>query len=169
MAFASLPEHLSHKAALILLPPASIQPPIQQLRRKHDRNFRRWPPHTNLIYPFLTSPSNRMDEIRLRITSAFEKLGQEMRPFSIPLRLNHASRFQHSKGKATIYLTSSDQDQIQKVKELQASLRSEFSECDADDRPFVPHLSLGQAKKTRGIAGLHEDLDIAMKEFPRKY
>lgn len=51
------------------------------------------------------------------------------------------------------------------VKELQASLQSEFSECDADDRPFVPHLSLGQVKKARGLAELHNDLDAAMKAF----
>lgn len=54
----TLPPHLSHKSSLVLLPPLSITKPIETLRRKHDKQFHRWPPHINLIYPFLSSPSS---------------------------------------------------------------------------------------------------------------
>ncbi|KAF2815858.1 uncharacterized protein BDZ99DRAFT_376368 [Mytilinidion resinicola] len=52
-----LPSHLSYKSALVLLPPSSIVAPIESIRQKHDKHFRRWPPHINLIYPFLAAPS----------------------------------------------------------------------------------------------------------------
>lgn len=37
----NLAGHLSHKSALVLLPPPPLHPPVQRLGRTHDRNHRR--------------------------------------------------------------------------------------------------------------------------------
>ena len=42
-----------HKSALCVVAPRSAIAPIQELRCFKDKNFVRWPPHINLLYPFL--------------------------------------------------------------------------------------------------------------------
>jgi len=42
----------TQKTALVIIPPAETWPPIQAIRRVHDRQYRRWMPHITLIYPF---------------------------------------------------------------------------------------------------------------------
>ena len=42
----------THTTAVVLIPPESVQPPIQAIRSVHDRNFLRWMPHITLLYPF---------------------------------------------------------------------------------------------------------------------
>lgn len=188
----TLPPHLSHKVALVLLPPTTITAPIESIRRKHDKHYHRWPPHINLIYPFLasvsipsTSPPNvvtagsdhedgsyvqsphgRLDEtVHARLRRALTGLK------SFPVLLaKQPGHFQHNKRSSTVWLNpfsaqgepsgaqrhasggleTADEDAaassaIHLVKELQARLQAEFAECDADDRPYTPHLSLGQA------------------------
>lgn len=159
----TLPSHLSYKAALILLPPTKLTEPIQKVREIHDRGFNRWPPHINLIYPFLAAPSSSLDLILPRIRSSLTN-------FEIfNININRSAHFQHSKGSATVYLTSSGDDptanSMNLVTKLQEALQIEFSECDAEDRPFIPHLSVGQAKRAKGVASLQGKIDEVMKDF----
>ncbi len=44
----------SHQSALCLLPPSEISRRANSLRALHDKAFNSWPPHINLIYPFVT-------------------------------------------------------------------------------------------------------------------
>jgi 2'-5' RNA ligase len=50
----------------------------------------------------------------------------------------------------------------QSVHDLQAALQSKFSECDADQRPYTPHLSLGQARDASGVAELEAKIQEAV-------
>ena len=145
-----LPTHLSHKSALVLLPPSSIAAPIEGVRRTHDKNFERWPAHINLLYPFLSSPSEAIEndqgsplflkaEIRARIVRAV----QDIRPFHITLDADPPGFFSHGNGGSKTVWLGPTTDSVQR---LQAALQKEFSEANADRRPFVPHLSVGQVK-----------------------
>ncbi|KAF2683746.1 hypothetical protein K458DRAFT_478124 [Lentithecium fluviatile CBS 122367] len=127
-----LAPHLSHKSALVLLPSSLITPPIETIRRVNDKHFARWPPHINLIYPFLPH------QIKARIQNAVKA----KRPFHVALSAAPPGTFSHSKRSKTVWLAPSPADAIQ---HLQAALQAEFSECDSDSRPFTPHLSVGQA------------------------
>ncbi|KAK3209226.1 hypothetical protein GRF29_69g1136600 [Pseudopithomyces chartarum] len=142
-----LPSFLSYKSALVLLPPRAIALPIEAVRGNHDRHFKRWPPHINLIWPFLAQPSTAepgrahrtlKDEIRSRI----QRATKDIRSFHMNLMADHPGTFQMSKTFTNVHLKPSTDS----VEKLQAALQAEFAECDYDKRPFVPHLSLGQVK-----------------------
>jgi hypothetical protein len=145
-----IPAHLSHKSALVLLSPSSISAPIEAVRRTCDKNFERWPAHINLLYPFLSEPSEPSGQgkdsnsalkpdIRARITRAIK----DVRPFHMALNADAPEVFHHGhQGSRTVWLGPTTQN----VQQLQAALQKEFSEVNADQRPFTPHLSVGQAK-----------------------
>ena len=42
----------THRSALAVVPPEEVWGPVQEVRRRHDRQFGRWMPHVNLRYPF---------------------------------------------------------------------------------------------------------------------
>ncbi|PSN74871.1 hypothetical protein BS50DRAFT_463765, partial [Corynespora cassiicola Philippines] len=168
-AAAHLPSHLSHKAALVLLPPPAICPPIEAVRRLRDRHFARWPPHINLLYPFLASPSEpdpasqQGDSPRLRqdIRARIQHAVRGAPPFHVSLSADPAGIFSHSKRSKTVWLGPSSTS----VQQLQAALQAEFSDCDADKRPFTPHLSVGQANSDSASAQLREEIKNSVTEF----
>ncbi|KUI55179.1 Nuclear poly(A) polymerase 1 [Cytospora mali] len=43
----------SHDTALCILPPRSTWPRIDRLRSRYDKAYGKWPPHINLVYPFV--------------------------------------------------------------------------------------------------------------------
>eukprot|EP00960_Hanusia_phi_P021867 647976-Hanusia_phi.AAC.1 len=76
------------QSALCLIPPGELWPRIQQLRAQHDKSFQRWPPHVNLLYPFV--PEQDFAAAAARAEEAL----RGMRPFNVSLRT--MSSFQHS-------------------------------------------------------------------------
>ncbi|KAF2261765.1 hypothetical protein CC78DRAFT_340505 [Lojkania enalia] len=167
---AQLAQHLSYKSSLALLPPSSITRPIEDVRRVHDKHFTRWPPHINLIYPFLASnseaglseeqggrvqdPSNQpLPRLKQDIRSRIETVVRDIQPFHVALSADPAGVFHHGKKNKTVWLdplAPSTTRSATTIHELQAALQSEFAECDADGRPFTPHLSLGGARSDKG-------------------
>lgn len=151
-----LPSHLSYKSALVLLPPGAVHQPIEHIREKHDRNFRRWPAHINLLYPFLAQPSRAKECIRYRIRQALN----EAKPFEA--QFTNSSYFHHSRGSATVYLEPMKPQCATAIIKVQALLQAEFTECDADKRAFTPHLSVGQAGGDAAAETLIEEVDERM-------
>ncbi|KAL6706077.1 hypothetical protein ACN47E_006179 [Coniothyrium glycines] len=155
-----LPRHLSHKSALVLLPPQSIAPPIEETRKVHDRHYARWPPHINLIYPFLSAPSELIqqgdgtvrhlkEEIRVRI----ERATRPFRTFQESLAVDNVGVFHHDARKKTVWLKPT----THRMHGLQAALQAEFLECNTDSRPFTPHLSIGQARTDGQASRIGDD------------
>ncbi|OAL05090.1 hypothetical protein IQ06DRAFT_104188 [Phaeosphaeriaceae sp. SRC1lsM3a] len=166
-----LAAHLSHKSALVLLPPVSITAPIESVRRLHDRHFERWPPHINLLYPFLASPSeiaeegteNSSPQLKQSVRARIQKAVQPFQPFHISLIADSPGVFSHSKRSKTVWLGPST-DSIQR---LQHALQGEFSECDADQRPFTPHLSVGQASSEIAADELKSEIRSSVAQFAK--
>src|SRR5690242_7022604 len=106
-----LPAHLTHKAALALLPPSSITAPIEAVRRVHDKHFARWPPHINLLYPFLASPSEASPhgdasppQLRADIRLRIQKAVKTIEPFAVSLSADPPGVFSHGKTSKTVWL-----------------------------------------------------------------
>lgn len=152
----------------MLLPPSSISAPIEAVRRVHDKQFHRWPPHINLLYPFLSTPSEQSTqdetsspELKRDIRMRVEKAVQNINSFRIFLGSNPPGVFHHSKKSKTVWLCPT----THLVQELQAALQAEFSEVDSDRRPFTPHLSVGQAHSQDGAGTLSAEITKSVSEF----
>jgi len=116
-----LPSHLSHKVSLVLIPTVVIQEPIQSIRSKHDKQFHGWPPHINLVYPFLATASGDAseahDETALEtvnppqspVISRIRKVTRDIPPFTLLLSANSPGIFLHNKRSATVWLRPLDQ------------------------------------------------------------
>jgi hypothetical protein len=210
-----------------LIPPASILAPIETLRRQHDKQYNRWPPHINLLYPFLSSPtavseastddketnndisdapqqnenvtSPEPSSLKPEILQRLKSVLGSVSPFDIVLRADPPGYFLHGKRSATVWLnpvdqepspsTSSSQPQHPPLRrtastssrasgdpyqfdpssrallDLQRVLQAGFSECDADERSFVPHLSIGQASGKDDARGLCKEVQRVVDEF----
>ena len=140
----------THASAVCVIPPESAWDPIQKIRRKYDRQVRRWMPHINLLYPF--RPPEAFDE-------AVEILGgvcAAVAPFS--LTLSTLRSFSHRRGNATMWLEPRPADPLVN---LQAALLEGFPDCNDTSRfpdGFTPHLSVGQAKGRAQLEGRLKDL-----------
>ena len=44
---------VNKNGALVIIPPKDHWKIIQKIRRKYDKTYLKWPPHINLIWPFV--------------------------------------------------------------------------------------------------------------------
>ncbi len=141
----------THKTAVVIIPPGEVLEPIQEIRKVHDRQFRRWMPHITLIYPF-------------RPRKYFPIIAREMRPAAsnaspFEVGLKELSFFEHSSGRCTLWLVP---EPGAKLGELRESLVQVVPDCDDVARfrnGFTPHLSVGQAEGKREAVELIEELE----------
>jgi len=127
----------THKTALVIIPPAEAWPPIQAVRRVHDRQYRRWMPHITLIYPF--RPTAEFSALCEALTAVCNRVAT----FEIALETFRV--FEHSHRASTIWLAP---DPPEPLIQLQTELWRLMPECsEVRDFPggFTPHLSVGQA------------------------
>ncbi|KAF2864987.1 2'-5' RNA ligase superfamily-domain-containing protein [Massariosphaeria phaeospora] len=154
MAPRRLPLHLSYRCALALLPPAAITPPLEAVRRERDNYFAHWPPHINLLYPFLKSPSNwepSEPQGDVRATP----------PFHVSLICDQPSVVSHHASRKTVWLEPTSRS----IHQLQAALQAEFSECNADNWRYRPHLSVGEASSDDGAKKLSSEITKSVSDF----
>jgi 2'-5' RNA ligase len=128
----------THRTAVVLIPPRDLWGPIQAIRRRQDRQFRRWMPHITLLYPFLTER---------RLAGAAERLAPVCRgipPFEVTLA--RFDQFHQGHGHHTVWL---DPEPAGPIASLQEALWRRFPDC-AETRGFRggfhPHLSVGQVQ-----------------------
>ena len=143
----------TYQTAVVLIPPEECWEPIQAIRRKHDRQIRRWMPHVTLLYPFW--PREAFDEAAVALRAA----ARDLTPFDVKLR--EFRHFHHGRGSYTIWLAPEPADV---VKRLQAALQAAIPDCDDLSRyanGFTPHLSVGQVRGQTTLEelkhGLQED------------
>ena len=125
----------THTTAVVLIPPESVQPPIQAIRRIHDRNFERWMPHITLLYPF----AERHDFES--VIPALAQAAQQGPRFSVAL--DRFDAFRHRKS-CTMFLVPDPEDAIAG---LHSTLMRHLPDYDDTTRftgGFHPHLSVGQ-------------------------
>ena len=125
----------THTTAVVLIPPELAQPPIQAIRRIHDRNFVRWMPHITLLYPF-AEHHNFAD-----VTPALAEAAQQIAPFS--LELARFDAFKHRRS-CTMFLVPEPADQIVRLHSALIQHLPDYNDTTQFAGGFHPHLSVGQ-------------------------
>ena len=125
----------THTTAVVLIPPETVQPSIQAVRRVHDRNFVRWMPHITLLYPFAER------QHFAAITPALAKAAQQVSPFSI--RLTRFDAFKHRKS-CTMFLIPEPEDEIVQLHSVLLQHLPDYDDTARFAGGFHPHLSVGQ-------------------------
>jgi 2'-5' RNA ligase len=156
----SAPPRKTHRAALVVIPPEPLWPPIQAIRERHDAQYRRWMPHVTLLYPF--RPRERLREIR----RALEPVCAGIAPFDLEL-----ARFDHFRQGPTRFVLWLAPEPARPLIRLQAALRRAFPDCDEVNRHpggYRPHLTVGQFVSRPKMRGLLARLEPEWKplRFP---
>lgn len=134
----------TYKSAVVVIPPDAVWDPIQEVRRSHDRHYRRWMPHITLVFPF--RPVSEFESLTPLLAEACRATA----PFEI--HLAKFGRFDHGRGNTTLYLIP---EPDQPLKALQAAIQSVVPDCDDTGRfpgGFTPHLSMGQVRGNKALA-----------------
>ncbi|KAM0354114.1 hypothetical protein ACHAPU_001149 [Fusarium lateritium] len=130
---------MSHETALCVIPPRELWPSVDGLRSLYDKAYAAWPPHINLIYPFVRP------EVLEDAAQILEGLTAESLP---QLNVNIADSFKH-KHHNTIFLgldvvSDSGADELSKLKD---NISNAFGQLqDAKAERFIPHMTIGQSE-----------------------
>jgi 2'-5' RNA ligase len=141
---------LTHHTAVAVVPPEEAWGPIQEIRRRHDRQFRRWMPHVNLLYPF--RPRADFPAIAPALGAACRGIA----PFTLTLAAFRS--FRHPSGRCTLWLAPEPAEGLVR---LQAALQGACPDCDDLSRfpaGFTPHLSAGQFPSSGACEHAREQL-----------
>ncbi|MDX3542911.1 RNA repair domain-containing protein [Streptomyces europaeiscabiei] len=139
-AFACLDVRPTARTALAWLPPEELWPPLQDIRREHDPQIHRWPPHVNLLFGFV--PEHAFEQaasvLATATTDAFDA------------RLEGVHWFGH-RDDATVWLDPAAAGE-KPWAELHSTLVRHFPRCRGRHEGFTPHLSLGRATDPNTLA-----------------
>jgi 2'-5' RNA ligase/exonuclease III len=144
----------STKTALALIPIPKYHPGINGLRQKYDKAYHKWPPHINLVYPFV-------DKAALESALPHVRRVCLERPGPIAIKMDQVGLFRHRKN-ATIFIQP-DQVSTDSLEQLRSAVVTALG-CTPDqgthDGQFRPHLTVGQAGLTKGaIESLSEKVN----------
>ena len=140
----------TYKSAVVIIPPEAVWAPIQDIRSRYDRQFRRWMPHITLIYPFW--PETEFERAIAVLSRGIAGHG------AFALRLHRLRHFAHGRNRFTIWL---DPEPHEPIAALQAALQAQVPDCDdvsKFEQGFTPHLSVGQAQGRRELEERSSDI-----------
>ncbi|RGP60462.1 poly a polymerase beta [Fusarium longipes] len=127
----------SHDTALCAIPPRELWSTVDRLRCLYDKAYTAWPPHVNLIYPFVHP------EVLEHAAQVLQGNAIEHRP---QVALDVAKFFKH-KHHNTIYLGQSSEDNLNQLSKLKNHISSALGQPQhSTDENFTPHMTIGQSE-----------------------
>jgi len=143
------------RSSLCVVLPNDVTEGVQSIRRDHDKSFLRWPPHVNLLYPFVPQ-----SVVASRIAEISDAL-RDMLPFKVTFA--EFKHFRHSQRSFTLWLEPSPRQQfIELQRRVQRVFPTLTDLSTIEVFGFTPHLSLGQWRS-------HSDLDAAKSIYSKSW
>lgn len=127
----------SRDTALCIIPPRGQWSKVDQLRSHYDRAYGKWPPHVNLVYPFVQVDA--LPRAVEAIQSATAQHGQK--PFDVCL--DSAGVFQHKQDN-TIYIHDDDYSQL---RNLRTAVLLALGQQEAGE--YNMHMTIGQSEDSK--------------------
>ena len=148
-----------HDTAVCLIPPQHLWPSIERLRCRYDAAYEKWPPHINLIYPFVSAR-----DLQAASESVVECLGREamlrdLRGLNMVLDAVSCFKRKHSN---TLYLHDRDPDRVMVLDQLRSSILRALGHDDAGS--YAMHMSVGQT--TDAESDSHKSLLKKLARLP---
>lgn len=136
----------SYNSALCLLPPRSTWSRVDRFRVLNDKGYGRWPPHVNLIYPFV--PHEHLDQAARKICQI---ASEDLSPLRVSLTQADSFAQKHEN---SIHLRPAEGDRSQDLVTLVQRLNQALGRTEG--KPFQPHLTVAQSTSSNTDA--HEFL-----------
>lgn len=138
----------TNRTAVAWIPPRRLWAPIQHIRRAHDRQIHRWPPHVNVLFGFV--PESDFERAAPLVAAAARRTP----PFQA--RLEGVHWFGHRED-ATVWLDPCAVGEEPWAR-LREALELRFPLCGGRAKGFTPHLSLGRSRDPHLLATTAEAL-----------
>jgi len=177
-----------HQSALALLPDGDtpLYSSIQATRRVHDKHFKRWPPHVNILYPFVPEAEfEAAAQVLHHALSSFDPIeGGDC-------TMARVGFFEHGKSSCTAWLAPQTTEAAAAgitagasgkdlrptphagIVQLQSACQEALPDCNdltaSYGGRFTPHLSLGQFRTKEDVQKFIDSLDWAAEPFPVRY
>ena len=129
----------SRDTALCMIPPRSQWTKVDHLRSLYDRAYGKWPPHVNLIFPFV-----QVDALP-RAAAAVQSAVAQRGPKPFDVRLDSAGVFQH-RNDNTIYLHD---DNDSEIKDLRAAVMLALGQLNEGE--YRMHMTIGQSEDSKSL------------------
>ncbi|KAF2797235.1 hypothetical protein K505DRAFT_298767 [Melanomma pulvis-pyrius CBS 109.77] len=129
----------SYDTALCIIPPPNQCHDIDSLRSLYDKSYGKWPPHINILYPFVSPDS--LPRVKEQIQS---KLLETMSGANIQsnVQLDQAGYFSHRVNN-TIFLRETNGESSSPFRILRSAVLNALGQrTDA----YSPHLTIGQSE-----------------------
>jgi 2'-5' RNA ligase len=130
----------SYQTALCLVPPQHLWPSIDRLRALYDGAYQKWPPHVNLIYPFVRLES--VDRAADLIAASLASHKQQSSPLVV--RLDSPGIFTQRQVN-TVFLKDDDRSRLLALAQVRTLVLEALGQVQ-NATPYNMHMTVAQTE-----------------------